>query len=204
MGQGSTLVVAKDIVLVLLATTMGRNVMTFIFRDKQMSRCKFPCWQEWTTRITPNYNGINCWPTPAISFLRWPKPPFFCEGYKTTLVSWILEHIEIREHLTKFAEKLIVERLFYTIWVRSRNCGCLVTWFCYQLIAKPGNKTAAVSWPDPYLLQQIKEHPAPFSHCINSQTRLTIRDTGVGVTTWLLIGWQLCYQTIRCQVLKSL
>ena len=37
------------------------------------------------------------------------------------------------------------------IWVRSRNCGCLVTWFCYQLIAKPGNKTAAVSWPDPYL-----------------------------------------------------
>ena len=36
------------------------------------------------------------------------------------------------------------------IWVRSRNCGCLVTWFCYQLIAKPGNKTASVSWPDPY------------------------------------------------------
>ena len=36
------------------------------------------------------------------------------------------------------------------IRVRSRNCGCLVTWFCYQLIAKPGNKTAAVSWPDPY------------------------------------------------------
>ena len=35
-------------------------------------------------------------------------------------------------------------------WVRSRNCGCLVTWFCYQLIAKPGNKTATVSWPDPY------------------------------------------------------
>ena len=36
------------------------------------------------------------------------------------------------------------------IWVRSRNCGCLVTWFCYQLIAKPGNKTATVSWPGPY------------------------------------------------------
>ena len=27
---------------------------------------------------------------------------------------------------------------------------CLVTWFCYQLIAKLGNKTATVSWPDPY------------------------------------------------------
>ena len=39
---------------------------------------------------------------------------------------------------------------FLVIWVRSRNRGCLVTWFCYQLIAKPGNKTATVSWPDPY------------------------------------------------------
>ena len=36
------------------------------------------------------------------------------------------------------------------IWVRSRICGCLVTWFCYQLIPKPGNKTATVPWPDPY------------------------------------------------------
>ena len=52
------------------------------------------------------------------------------------------------------------------IWVRSRNCGCLVTWFCYQLIAKPGNKTAAASWPDPYtvldlwslLCSQISQH----------------------------------------------
>ena len=36
-----------------------------------------------------------------------------------------------------------------SIWVRTRRCGCLVTWFCYQMIAKPGNKTAAPSWPDP-------------------------------------------------------
>ena len=36
------------------------------------------------------------------------------------------------------------------VWVRSRNCGCLVAWFCYQLIAKPGNRTATVLWPDPY------------------------------------------------------
>ena len=41
---------------------------------------------------------------------------------------------------------------FHWIWSRSRNCGCLVTWFCYQLIAKPGYRTAAVSWPDPYEL----------------------------------------------------
>ena len=36
------------------------------------------------------------------------------------------------------------------IWIRSRNCSCLVTRPCYQLIAKPGNKTATVTWPDPY------------------------------------------------------
>ena len=36
------------------------------------------------------------------------------------------------------------------IWVTSWSWGCHVTWFCYQLIAKPGNKTAAPSWPDPY------------------------------------------------------
>ena len=38
------------------------------------------------------------------------------------------------------------------LWVRSRKWGCLVTWFCYQLIAKPGtsNKTATVLLPDPY------------------------------------------------------
>ena len=28
------------------------------------------------------------------------------------------------------------------ILVRSWKYGCLVTWFCYQMIAKPGNKTA--------------------------------------------------------------
>ena len=39
---------------------------------------------------------------------------------------------------------------FIHIWVRSRRCSCLVTWFCYQMIAKPSNKTATPSWPDPY------------------------------------------------------
>ena len=38
------------------------------------------------------------------------------------------------------------------IWVRSQKYVSLVAWFCYQLIAKPGNKTATPSWPDPYYL----------------------------------------------------
>ena len=48
--------------------------------------------------------------------------------------------------------------IYIYIWLRSRNCGCLVTWFCYQLIAKPGNKTAAVSWPDLYIYIYIYRH----------------------------------------------
>ena len=48
-----------------------------------------------------------------------------------------------------------VIRGLYCIWVRSWNCGCLVTWFCYQLIAKPGNKTATVRWPDPNVCENL-------------------------------------------------
>ena len=51
-----------------------------------------------------------------------------------------------------------VRPCIHMIWVRSQNCGCLVTWFCYQLIAKPGNKTAAVTWPDPYNHNKTKHN----------------------------------------------
>ena len=40
---------------------------------------------------------------------------YACPDHKATLVSWIEEHIEISEHLAKFAEKLLIEHLFYTI-----------------------------------------------------------------------------------------
>ena len=44
----------------------------------------------------------------------------------------------------------ITQHYEYHIRVRSQNCSCLVRWFCYQLIAKPGNKTASVPWPHLY------------------------------------------------------
>ena len=56
--------------------------------------------------------------------------------------------IRIKTYLSSSPPILVLKSKL--IWIRSRNCGCLVTWFCYQLIAKPGNKTAAVPWPDPY------------------------------------------------------
>ena len=33
--------------------------------------------------------------------------------------------------------------------------GFAINWFCYQLIAKPGNKTATVPWPDPYIVDLL-------------------------------------------------
>ena len=70
--------------------------------------------------------------------------------------------------------------IFISIWVRSQSCGCLVTWFCYHLIAKPGNKTASHSWPDLYLLLffslccrwQILT-PSRVSRCPPAQRQLT-------------------------------
>ena len=61
-----------------------------------------------------------------------------------TLVSQIVEHTEIDEHLEEIAENLIVEHVIYTISIETNN-----------------------------------RTPGIFFHCINSQTRLTIRDTRV-------------------------
>ena len=34
----------------------------------------------------------------------------------------------------------MLDPYIYVIWVRSRRSGCLVTWFCYHLLAKPGTR----------------------------------------------------------------
>ena len=41
------------------------------------------------------------------------------------------------------------------ICIRSWRLSCLVTWFCYHMIAKPGNKTGTPLWPDQYVLNNI-------------------------------------------------
>ena len=77
------------------------------------------------------------------------------------------------------------------IWVRSWNCGCLVTWFCYQLMAKPGNETAAVPWPDPYIFGIVLWMAMQvWWHC-DLGPGLLRHITINKVLTRLLIGWQL-------------
>ena len=53
---------------------------------------------------------------------------------------------------------VICTTLVLYMWVGSRNCGCLVAWFCYQFMAKPGSRTAAVPWPDPYVFTVYMSH----------------------------------------------
>ena len=77
------------------------------------------------------------------------------------------------------------------IRVRSRNCGCLVSWFCYQLIAKPGNKTAAVSWPNPLngSVQNCSISIAKELEILRSCTKPSI---------WLCRSWSTWIQVTTC------
>ena len=65
----------------------------------------------------------------------------------------------ISNHQAESAMTTMLHEPYYAIciWVRLRRCGCLVTWFCYQMIAKPGNKTAPPWWPDSYSFKAIKQ-----------------------------------------------
>ena len=73
------------------------------------------------------------------------------QNAKCVMTSLSLLHIQCKEFWEIIISLQLYEKMKCCfIWVRSRNCGCLVAWFCYRLIAKPGNKTAAVLWPDPF------------------------------------------------------
>ena len=75
----------------------------------------------------------------------------------TVTLSWRVQNIVVigRVYFTlecfEFSSNFEFDRnMLSGTGARSRNCGCLITWFCYQLIAKPGNKTVPVPWLDPY------------------------------------------------------
>ena len=84
---------------------------------------------------------------------------FPCMGIPMLKIRWLRDclifnmgiPILVRQHFYIEMAPRIWWALLEEIWVRSRRCSCLVTWFCYHLIAKPGSKTAAPSWPDPYV-----------------------------------------------------
>ena len=64
----------------------------------------------------------------------------FCLGLNVLRISvnWSHESITV----TIWSQQTKQDTTMY-IWVRSRNCGCLVTWFCYQLSRNCG---CLVTW----------------------------------------------------------
>ena len=87
--------------------------------------------------------------------------------------------------------------------VRSWNSGCLVTWFCYQLIAKPGNKTATVPWPDPTKCVSYQWGMLSSSYCWNYYPGTLGLYSPSGWTSNRKISWSLEATRFRCRLLQS-
>ena len=73
----------------------------------------------------------------------------------------------------RFALMLVAQEYFImshllldNIWARSQSCTSLITWCCYQMIAKPGNKTGTLSWPDPYATNTNCENKGYFQFSV--------------------------------------
>ena len=98
---------------------------------------------------------------------------------------------------TDLTRKFLCNPGIYQIrWVRSQRCACLVTWFCYQMIAKPGNKTAAYLWPGP-----DAEETVHFCHihnplCTHDNQQQETHNSWF-VNTWIQINYaeELCCKT---------
>ena len=132
--------------------------------------------QCWSSYMTPygiirsqwvkNKHIYNTWGTHILGRISWgllcvPKPEW---GIKTEARSTPQRYAPAGNKSTSFQVSMgnitlpcntwiakLYRKRASLIWVKSRRWGCLVTWFCYQLIAKPGNRTGAPLWPDPYV-----------------------------------------------------
>ena len=85
-------------------------------------------------------------PMPSSDKREWHVTPYWVTLSFIHRGSFQPDSVDIKQYCGIIQDPIWIP---FGIRVRSRNCGCLVNWFCYQLIAKPGNKTALVPWPHP-------------------------------------------------------
>ena len=69
-------------------------------------------------------------------------------------MSWIVEHIQISVHLTKFGEKLIVEHLLYTV---SFGEKLIVEHLLYTVSIATNNRT-------PGIILSLRKKPNAFDY----------------------------------------
>ena len=86
-----------------------------------------------TCRITQVQTSAKYKSMAVTGILVWPR--FSTRTYL---------HPQGKYYSTTFARKWYAKQFREDIWVSLRRWACLVTWFCYHLIAKPGNKTDAL------------------------------------------------------------
>ena len=123
----------------------------------------------------------------------------------TVTLSWRVQNIVVIGHAYftlecfEFSSNFEFDRnMLSGTGARSRNCGCLITWFCYQLIAKPGNKTVPVPWLDPYnhVDSSVKHLAAdPTTRlwtcmCGVNNVNLTVINNKLCQYTWTLIDYR--------------
>ena len=114
---------------------------------------KSHCGDKTILRQSYLHNGISY--TGKTAYLYWFRALILFSALTTTVVIPQCQYI-------MYTLWYIYDNV-YNIWARSRRCGCLVTWFCYHLIAKPGNKTAASSCPEPYICFHWVSKPLPLT-----------------------------------------
>ena len=106
--------------------------------------------------------------------LFWKSPPWCRCAHDSCTVDSNTKHLNI----SPWYPWIIPHR------VRPWKCSCLVTWFCYQLSAKPGNKIATPPGHDQYCdyLGCISKEHIAIAHCQRYVVILT--DLGFQISLW--------------------
>ena len=127
-----------------------------------ISKMGFPIWVQWPLYIEsgPGSCDNGSW----LSYAEWHhnKSWLYIHMYMCIVILYTAAN-KCYLYKIKFAYfsylslSAYVACFKFNMWVGSLRWGCLVTWFCYQLIAKPGNKTAAPLWPDPCISESVKQ-----------------------------------------------
>ena len=99
------------------------------------------------------------------------------------------------------------------IWHRSWRCDCLLTWFCYQLIAKSCKKTATPSWPDPFAFlarwltsaraYRIGGRKLCPSVCLYVKRYLLLQFCTDYNQTWINMIWAVAAKTLLSQIFHN-
>ena len=91
----------------------------------------------------------------------------------------------------------------YTYGLFHGGAAVLIgTWFCYQLIAKPGNKTSTHPWPDPYTSDT---RPRTVKIFVRKDLNITLAHFNNMVCSFKMFSKSLrAKQTLQNRILNSL